>query len=187
MFTDNQNGDATIFILLSSILLSSLLLFWTLKKSDIYLEEKYFQKQTLCFKNFLNITRTHIDKVKQLNFALKHIDNINLALKIFPLPIKPLAGATSMVIKRSFISLQNLSHLNWQLGLTRMKLKKCHFSYSTFKSPFYHNGITIRRFKKGLAKMRKNFRGTFSKLNFNYNWNLNPNKDGYFDVSFHKR
>jgi hypothetical protein len=180
----NQNGSANILALSLLVLITGIMTIWALKRSNTFLKHQYLQRQQVCFKNFLIESRSLITKIESVNDVIINIKTISIISSFLGIPGKIIQKIGSKGVLKILYLMQETQKNNFLFKLRRIKRQKCHFSLSTYKTPYQLRGIKLKRNFKGQAILRRRYRGYFSKKNFFLTYKLRPNKKDYFDVKF---
>lgn len=180
----NQNGSANILALSLLVLITGIMTIWVLKRSNIFLEHQYLQRQQICLRKFLIESRSLITKTESVNNIIINIKTISIISSFLGLPGKIIQKIGSKGVLKILYLMQETQKNKFLFKLRKFKRQKCHFSLSTYKTPYKLKGIKLKRNIKGQAILRRRYRGYFSKKNFFLTYKLRPNKKDYFDVKF---
>lgn len=180
----NQKGSANILALSLLVLITGLMTLWVLKKSNTFLKHQYLQRQQICLKRFLIESRSLITNIENVNNVIINVKTISIISSFLGLPGKIIQKLGSKGVLRILYLMQETHKNNYFFKLRKIKRQKCHFSLSTYKTPYQLKGLKLKRNIKGQAILRHHYRGYFSKKNFFLTYKLRPNKKDYFDVKF---
>lgn len=180
----NQKGSINILALTILLLSTGSISIWILKRSNTFLKHQYLQRQQVCFKNFLTESRLLITKVERVNNIILNIKRISIISSFLGLPGKVIQKIGSKGALKILYLMQETQKNLFLYKLKKIKQQRCHFSLSTFMTPYQLEGLKLKRNLKGQAILRHRYRGYFSKKNFFLTYKLRSNKKDFFDVKF---
>jgi hypothetical protein len=141
----NQKGELTLFTIIFTLGLSSLLIIYTLQLAWNFSIIKKRSSLFICAKKVKILIKKHSEKITKSNWIIKNSKSIKTAS--FMLPGFQVFGTTANQLKETLKKYQDLELLLFKTQLTKLHLMGCKISKNSYSSPFQVSGIRHLRNK----------------------------------------